>query len=149
MSSVIKTYLGLGSNLGDRRRWLKFGLDNIDGVQKVSSVYETEPIGGPEQDNFYNIVVEVDTQLEPEALLNSVLAVEQLAGRKRLVKNGPRTLDIDILLYGDQKIDEPNLIVPHPRMSERNFVIVPLLEIYPAYPLKPVPQGAVDCIGVL
>lgn len=127
----MRAFLGLGSNIGDRNAHLRKAVDDLDGVVAVSSVYETEPVGGVEQDAFHNIVVELATTLGPEALLRRCQDLEQEARRVRLVRWGPRTLDVDVLLYGDQRIDTPDLIVPHPRMTGRNFVMVPLLELDP------------------
>jgi 2-amino-4-hydroxy-6-hydroxymethyldihydropteridine diphosphokinase len=125
----------LGSNIGDRLAHLRTAVaaldDRLTTVIAVSSVYETEPVGGVEQDAFYNIVVELDTGLTAEALLHRCWELEREARRVRLVRWGPRTLDVDVLLYGDERIDSPDLIVPHPRMTERNFVMVPLLELDP------------------
>lgn len=100
-------------------------------IKKISSVYETEPVGGVVQENFYNIVVEVGTDLLPQDLLDLTQAIEDRLKRQRDVHWGPRTIDIDILLYDDMVIAEDNLTVPHPEMNNRAFVLVPLLEIEP------------------
>ncbi|MDH4277674.1 MAG: 2-amino-4-hydroxy-6-hydroxymethyldihydropteridine diphosphokinase [Acidimicrobiia bacterium] len=132
----IRAFLGLGSNVGDRLDHLRRAVGGLDdattAVVAVSSVYETEPVGGVEQDAFHNIVVEVRTELSADALLRRCWELEQRARRVRLVRWGPRTLDVDVLLYGDHQIDTPDLTVPHPRMTERNFVMVPLLELDPS-----------------
>lgn len=128
---IVRAFLGLGSNVGDRGAHLRRAVDGLDGVVAVSNVYETEPVGGVEQDTFLNIVVELETALGPEALLRRCQELEREARRVRLVRWGPRTLDVDVLLYGDRRIDTVDLIVPHPRMTERNFVMVPLLELDP------------------
>lgn len=135
-TAPVQAFLGLGSNIGDRRGHLQRAIEALNdadvGVVAVSSVYETAPVGGVEQDAFLNIVVEVETTLGPDDLLRRCHELEQAAQRVRDVRWGPRTLDVDILLYSDRRIDTPDLTVPHPRMTERNFVMVPLLELDPA-----------------
>jgi len=143
------TYLGMGSNLGNSSELLRFGVSQFYGVAAVSPVYETEPIGGPEQNAYLNIVVKLDTLLSAHGLLQECHRIEQEAGRIRTVVNGPRTLDIDILLYGDQEINEQDLIIPHPRMDKRNFVIQPLLDLYPEYIPLGKPSGEVKMLGPL
>ncbi len=128
---LVRAFLGLGSNVGDRLAHLRKAVAGLEGVIAVSTVYETEPVGGVDQDAFYNIVVELGTALSPEALLRRCQELEREARRVRHVRWGPRTLDVDVLLYGDRSIDTPDLVVPHPRMTERNFVMVPLLELDP------------------
>jgi len=130
-------YLGLGSNLGDREAALADAGEAVEarGVRMVrrSSLYMTEPVGGPPQDWFLNAVVAADTTLSPEALLAVCLEVEASQGRVRGgIKNGPRTLDADILFYGDLHRHDASLEIPHPRLHERRFVLVPLAEIAPA-----------------
>ena len=100
-------------------------------VLRTSRVYETEPVGGPPQPGFLNAVAEVETRLEPRELLDACLAVEDALGRVRAERWGPRTIDIDVLLYGEEAVDEPGLEIPHPRIHERAFVLVPLLELCP------------------
>lgn len=129
-------FLGLGSNVGDRENQLKEAirlLDEQPGIKvvKVSSFYETEPVGYVDQPDFLNLCVEIQTELSPKAVLESGLAIEQQLHRVRKERWGPRTLDIDILLYGDQIIEEEGLTIPHPRMTERAFVLIPLQEIAP------------------
>lgn len=131
-------YLGLGSNLGDRHANLAAALEALDwGDTKVvarSSIYETEPVGGPAgQPWFLNQVVAVETSLEPRALWERCSAVEAALGRAREGEErwGPRVIDVDVLLYGTERIGEPDLEIPHPRMHERAFVLVPLVEIAP------------------
>lgn len=145
------SYLALGSNIGDRSKWLRFGVSEFFGVQAVSPVYETEPVGGPSQGQYLNIVIRIDTKLSASDLLKKCHQVENDAGRQRVVVNGPRTLDVDILLYGDEKINLPELIIPHPRMDSRNFVIQPLLDIYPDYASSSSsnPEGVVKKLGPL
>lgn len=128
-------YLGLGSNLGDREAHLERGLAALRGggvfLGTVSSVYETEPVGGPPQGAYLNLVAGGETSLDPEALLRVALAAEAEAGRVRGRRNAPRTLDVDILFYGDLVRRSPELTLPHPRLPERRFVLVPLVEVAP------------------
>ncbi len=131
MAKPVQAFLGLGSNLGDRRATLIEAVGEVYEVVAVSPLYETEPVGGVEQDAFYNIVVELETTRTPLELLDLCHELEQAQGRVRDVRWGPRTLDVDVLLYADQRVDEPNLTVPHPRMVERNFVMAPLLDLAP------------------
>ncbi|MEP6791532.1 MAG: 2-amino-4-hydroxy-6-hydroxymethyldihydropteridine diphosphokinase [Ramlibacter sp.] len=128
-------YVGLGANIGDAAQALRDAMDAINAlpqtmVTKRSSLYLTAPIdaGGPD---YVNAVVELSTQLQAEELLAQLQAIENAAGRERPWRNAPRTLDLDILLYAGQRIDAPQLTVPHPRMNERAFVLVPLAEIAP------------------
>jgi 2-amino-4-hydroxy-6-hydroxymethyldihydropteridine diphosphokinase len=125
-------YLGLGSNLGDRMANLRRAVTllNREGVRAVRSsrVYETDPVGPP-QPEYLNAVIEAETALAPHDLLRACLAVEQTMGRVRAERWGPRVIDVDVLIYDDERIDEPDLIVPHPRMHERAFVLAPLLEL--------------------
>jgi len=128
-------YIGVGSNLGDRKKHIEDAIEklkNIEGVEvkRVSSIYETEPVGGPKQGKYLNGAIEIETGLGPRELLGKLQDIEKKLGRKKTVKNGPRTIDLDILLYGDNKIDEPDLKIPHPNMREREFVMKPLKEIY-------------------
>jgi 2-amino-4-hydroxy-6-hydroxymethyldihydropteridine diphosphokinase len=129
-------FLGLGSNLGDRLALLQEAVDLLDAdlrtrVDAVSSVYETDPVGGPEQEPFLNIVVRVVTRRTPLALLALANRVEAALGRTRDVRWGPRTVDIDVLLYGDRVVRHRDLQVPHPRLAERPFALVPLIEVAP------------------
>ena len=130
----MEAYLGLGSNLGDRLATLQRAVDLLAAdpgitVRRTSRVWETDPVGGPEQPDFLNIVAEIDTDLEPLDLLTAVNRVESELGRVRDVRWGPRTVDIDILLIDDLTIADDRLTVPHPRMHERAFVLMPLLEL--------------------
>jgi 2-amino-4-hydroxy-6-hydroxymethyldihydropteridine diphosphokinase len=134
--SLRRAYLGLGSNLGDRAALLQGAVDGLaatDGITvvAVSPVYETEPVGGPEQPEYLNAVVAVDTELTPRQLLDVAQRLEDTAGRVRAEHWGPRTLDVDVLLVGDEHVDEPDLVVPHPRLYERAFVMVPLADLEP------------------
>jgi len=130
----VKAYLGLGSNLGDRWAYLRQaveGLREVDASLSVSPVYETAPVGGPEQGAYLNCVVRVDTELDPFALLALARRLEAAAGRIRTVKDGPRTLDVDLLLIEGIQLTGPELTVPHPRMAERAFVLAPLEDLDP------------------
>jgi 2-amino-4-hydroxy-6-hydroxymethyldihydropteridine diphosphokinase len=132
----VKTaYLSLGSNLGDRQKALQDAIRLLEttdlSVRRVSSVYETEPRDAPDQPWFLNLVIEVETGLNPEQLLRRAVAIETELGRERTSRHGPRTIDIDILLYEDLIIDTAELVVPHPRMAERRFVLEPLAELAP------------------
>ncbi|MFC1606330.1 2-amino-4-hydroxy-6-hydroxymethyldihydropteridine diphosphokinase [Candidatus Latescibacterota bacterium] len=133
---MIKAYLGLGSNIGDRFGHLKeavFRLNASDGIKVTaySAVYETDPVGGPEQPDFLNAVVEIETTLDTGDLLDRCLETEHEMGRKREVLWGPRTIDIDVLLFGGELEMTERLTVPHPHMCERAFVLVPLADIAP------------------
>lgn len=129
---VRRAFLALGSNLGDRRAYLRAGVAALPDVVAVSSVFETEPVGGPEgQGAFLNCVVELSTAKSPRELLAAGQAAEAAAKRERKVRWGPRTLDVDVLLVGDLRVDDADLVVPHPRMWERGFVLVPLAELAP------------------
>jgi 2-amino-4-hydroxy-6-hydroxymethyldihydropteridine diphosphokinase len=128
-------YLALGSNLGDRLATLQRAVDLLDAhpgiaVRRSSRVYETEPVGPPQPD-YLNAVIEVRTALGPRELLEACLDVEAELGRVRGERWGPRTLDVDVLTYEDRRMAEPDLVLPHPRMHERAFVLVPLLELDP------------------
>ena len=132
----IVCYLGLGSNLGDRAAQLAEALRRLDRhpqlqVLKASSVYETDPVGPQDQPDFLNLVAQLAVHCTPEELLQMVQRVEQQMGRVRQRRWGQRNIDIDILLFGDQTIDTPELQVPHPALKERQFVLVPLAEITP------------------
>jgi 2-amino-4-hydroxy-6-hydroxymethyldihydropteridine diphosphokinase len=136
---VRRAYLGIGSNLGDRAAFLQGAVDGLgaaDGVAvvAVSRVYETVPVGGPPQPDYLNAVVAVDTTLPPRGLLELARRLENAAGRERRERWGPRTLDIDVLIVGDERIDEPDLIVPHPRLRDRHFVLLPLRDLDPDRP---------------
>ena len=129
-------YIGLGSNLGDRERTLRNALEKLDEradveVVQVSEFRETEPVGGPPQGNFVNGAAELRTTLEPGELVEVLHEVEAEFGRTREVRWGPRTLDMDLLLYEDRHIDTPDLKVPHPRLHKRRFVLEPLWDLCP------------------
>jgi 2-amino-4-hydroxy-6-hydroxymethyldihydropteridine diphosphokinase len=130
-------FIALGSNLGDPESKVRLGfaaLAELPQVQLVaaSSLYRSAPVGHADQPDFVNAVVQLSTGLAPQALLAALLAVEQCFGRERTFRNAPRTLDLDLLLYDAQTIAEPGLVLPHPRMHERAFVLAPLVEIAPA-----------------
>ena len=127
-------YLSLGSNVGDRAANLNTAIGRLDSLGKViavSSFYETEPVEFTAQPWFLNCAVELDTEKMPKQLLAAILAIEMQMGRRRAQKKGPRTLDIDILLFGDSIIKTKGLTIPHPAMQERRFVLEPLAEIAP------------------
>jgi 2-amino-4-hydroxy-6-hydroxymethyldihydropteridine diphosphokinase len=127
----MRTFLSLGSNLGDRRQILREAVDSLPDVVAVSSVYETEPVGGPEQGAYLNLVAELDTELTPTVLLSVCHRIESSANRVRGVHWGPRTLDIDILWMDGVELDSERLTLPHPRWKQRRFVLVPLRELAP------------------
>ena len=129
-------YLSLGSNIGDRLEMLKEAvrlLKEHEGltVTRVSSVYETDPVGFTEQEAFLNMAIEVKSDLPPQNILGVCMEIEQYLGRIREFRWGPRNIDLDILLYNEENVVSENLIIPHPRMHERGFVLVPLLELVP------------------
>jgi 2-amino-4-hydroxy-6-hydroxymethyldihydropteridine diphosphokinase len=129
----VEAFLSLGSNMGDRLGYLAHAVQALRGVDpdlRVSPVYESAPLGGPEgQGRYLNCVVRLEASLSARQLLEVAHALEELAGRVRTVRNGPRTLDVDVLVVGDLQISEPDLVVPHPRMSERAFVLAPLEDL--------------------
>jgi len=132
----IVAFLGLGSNTGSREEHLAKGIALLAGslqVVETSSIYETEPWGFAEQPPFLNMVCRVRTEMPPEELLLLCQGVELQVGRRPTFRYGPRVLDVDILAYGDQVIETPGLVVPHPRLHERAFVLVPLAEIAPEW----------------
>lgn len=139
----MRAFLGLGANLGDRMATLAGAVAALEDVVAVSPVYETDPVGGPEQDPYLNLVVALDTRRSPRQLLEVARRLEAAAGRTRTVRWGPRTLDVDVLLVGDLTVDEPDLTVPHPRMWERRFVLAPLADVAPDL----VPAAALDAAG--
>ena len=128
-------YLGLGSNLGDREMNIREAVERLDAhgvkILILSEIIQTHPVGGPPQDLFLNAVAKAETLLSPQDLLQICLKIEAGLGRIRSVPKGPRTIDIDILLYDDWLINTPKLVIPHPRMKEREFVMGPLREISP------------------
>ncbi len=130
-------YLSLGSNEGDRLQWLEKAIALISAtcgtMQKRSAIYETAAWGITDQPDFLNMVITLETALSPTELLGAILQVETTLGRHRTVKWGPRIIDIDILLYDDVTMDMPGLIIPHPFMQDRRFILIPLAEMAPQY----------------
>ncbi|MFB5284844.1 2-amino-4-hydroxy-6-hydroxymethyldihydropteridine diphosphokinase [Peribacillus sp. Hz7] len=145
-------YLSIGSNIGNRLATFHEALRLLDSNKLVkvvssSSLYETDPVGYTDQDCFLNAVIKVFTSLSPEELLQTCLSIETKLGRKREIRWGPRTLDLDILLYNQENIETESLSVPHPRMQERAFVIVPLLELDPDIKLPNVNASLNDILN--
>jgi len=134
-SSMVTCYLGIGSNIGDRRRYISLAIKKLKGLKntriiKVSRLYETEPFGGPcGQRRYLNAAVRIKTSVTPPALLRKIKEIENLLGRNRSRRWGPRRIDLDILFYGDRNIDSSVLKVPHPGVFRRGFVMRPLMEV--------------------
>jgi len=129
---AVRTFLSLGSNLGDRRRFLSDAVDSLPDVVAVSPVYETDPVGGPGgQGPYLNVVVELHTPIAPRALLSICHRIEANAQRVREQRWGPRTLDVDIIWMDGVEMDDPALTIPHPRWRERRFVLAPLRDLAP------------------
>ncbi|MEJ2213718.1 MAG: 2-amino-4-hydroxy-6-hydroxymethyldihydropteridine diphosphokinase, partial [Gammaproteobacteria bacterium] len=133
-SEVKQVFIGLGSNLDNPASQLQKAIQTLETTEKLSlvkasSLYKTAPVGPPGQPDYINAVVEIHTSMQPLELLSRLQSIENLQGRVRQQHWGARTLDLDILLYQGQQIREPDLVVPHPRIAERNFVLIPLLEI--------------------
>jgi len=126
-----RAFLSLGSNMGDSWTLLQEAVASLDSVVAVSPVYRTEPVGGPEQEPFLNIIVELDTSLTPRELLGVCHRLESAANRVRTERWGPRTLDVDIIWIDGVEMDEPDLQIPHPRMRRRRFVMAPLADLAP------------------
>ena len=129
-----KAYLGIGTNIGDRYNNIMNAIDSLKHlpltqVVAISDVYETEPWGYEQQDDFLNVCVEIETELSPKTILGACLGIEAAFGRERPFKNAPRIIDIDLLVYEGVKSDDPELTLPHPRIQERAFVLVPLRDI--------------------
>ena len=136
-TSPITAYIGLGSNLEDPVDQVRRALDELDQIPHThlitaSSLYRSDPVGPPGQPDYINAVAEIETSLDPIPLLRELQAIEQAHERVRIVRWGPRTLDLDLLLYADQEINDPDLIVPHVMLPERGFVLYPLQEIAPS-----------------
>jgi 2-amino-4-hydroxy-6-hydroxymethyldihydropteridine diphosphokinase len=128
---VTLAYVGIGANLGDREATIENAIALLPGVVAVSELRETEPVGVVDQPPFLNGAVALETGLSPRELLDTLLAVERVLGRERRERWGPRTIDLDLLLYGGEALDEPGLTVPHPRLHERRFVLEPLHDLDP------------------
>ena len=126
-----RAFLGLGSNLGERLTYLRNAVQALPDLAQVSSLYETDPIGGPEQGAFLNLVAELHTDLTPRQLLELCRTLEAAAERERIERWGPRTLDVDVVYVDGEVVNEPDLIVPHPRWRDRAFVMIPLGELAP------------------
>jgi 2-amino-4-hydroxy-6-hydroxymethyldihydropteridine diphosphokinase len=126
-------YLSLGSNVGDRKAHFEAAIPLLAGGDRyrLSHVYETEPVGGVAQENFWNMAIELETNASPHALIGRARRAEEARHRTRESRWGPRTLDVDVLLVGDEVSDDPEILVPHPRLFERAFVLVPLRELAP------------------
>lgn len=136
-STAVRAYIGLGANLGDACATVNAAIAALDTLPETrlvarSACYRSAPVGYLDQPDFVNAVAAIDTQLAPEVLLDALLALEAACGRVRSFANAPRTLDLDLLLYGDATLATPRLTVPHPRMAGRGFVLVPLAEIAPS-----------------
>lgn len=134
--SAVTAYVALGSNLENPSRQLRSGLEALAALPgtrltRVSSLYRSAPVGYADQPDFVNAVAAIETSLSPRELLDALLAIERRHGRVRDFPNAPRTLDLDIVAYGDRVVEEPGLAIPHPRMQERAFVVIPLAEIAP------------------
>ena len=141
---MTRAYVGLGSNLGDREGTIRAAAERL-GPHRLSPIVETEPWGYADQPRFLNAVAELETDLTPRGLLDRLLAIERELGRVRAgPRYGPRTIDLDLLLYGDETVDEPGLTVPHPRLAERLFVLEPLFGLDPG--LFVPGRGAVDAL---
>ena len=128
---MTRAYVGVGANLGDRRATIEAAVAALPGVVAVSELRETAPVGVVDQPAFLNGAVALETELSPRDLLETLLEVERSLGRERGERWGPRTIDLDLLLYGGETLDEPGLTVPHPRLHERRFALEPLAELDP------------------
>ena len=134
----VRAAIALGSNLDGPEAHVTRGFDEIAALPGTrllarSSLHRTKPVGYADQPDFINACALVETSLAPRALLEGLLAIEQAHGRERGIPNGPRTLDLDIVLYGDRVVDEPDLVIPHPRAHQRDFVLKPLREVWPDF----------------
>ncbi|WP_088043563.1 2-amino-4-hydroxy-6-hydroxymethyldihydropteridine diphosphokinase [Bacillus sp. EAC] len=136
-----EAYISLGTNIGDREAYLKNAIQELGQqsdihLEQISSIYETDPVGYLDQDPFLNLVLKISTNLTPLQLLEVTQGIEQFLGRKRELRWGPRTIDLDILLYNQENIEVEHLRIPHPRMFERSFVLIPLKEINQSYQVE-------------
>jgi len=137
--TAVRAAIALGSNLDDPEAHVKRGFDDLAALPKTrvvarSKLYRTSPVGYLDQPDFINACALVETELAPRPLLDALLEIERRHGRKREIPNGPRTLDLDIILYGDRVVNEPGLVIPHPRAHEREFVLKPLMDVWPDAP---------------
>lgn len=133
---MTRVFLGLGSNIGDREKHIYeaiFFITEVSSSIKVSHLYLTEPVGSIKQEWFLNCALEIDTSITPERLLSLVKSIERKIGRKKTVKNGPRIIDVDILFYGDMVVNTKTLVIPHPLIQERLFVLQPLMDLDPFF----------------
>ena len=128
---MTRAYVGIGANLGDRESTIRAAIAALPGVVAVSELRETDPVGVVDQPRFLNGAAQLDTDLSARQLLDALLAIERELGRERRERWGPRTIDLDLLLYGSDAVDEPGLTVPHPLLHERRFVLEPLNELDP------------------
>jgi 2-amino-4-hydroxy-6-hydroxymethyldihydropteridine diphosphokinase len=143
---MARVFLGLGSNIGDKQQHIRKAISLISELgtlHKISHLYLTEPVGGIKQEWFLNCAVEIETSLHPEKLLSLVKSIERKLGRKKTVKNGPRSIDIDILFYGDFLVNTKNLVIPHPLIQERRFVLQPLMDLDPFF-IHPVLKNTIQ-----
>jgi len=134
--TAVRAAIALGSNLDDPEAHVRRGFEDLAALPKTrvlakSKLYRTKPVGYLDQPDFVNACALVETELAPRPLLDALLDIERRHGRKREIPNGPRTLDLDIILYDDRKVDEPGLTIPHPRARERDFVVRPLKDVWP------------------
>lgn len=148
---MTRAAVALGSNLGDPQSQVRRGLDALAALPRTrllaaSRLHRTAPVGYADQPDFVNACALLETALPPRALLDALLAIERRHGRVRDIPNGPRTLDLDIVLYGERVVDEPGLAIPHPRAHERAFVLEPLLEVWPDAVI-PGRGPAADCLA--
>jgi 2-amino-4-hydroxy-6-hydroxymethyldihydropteridine diphosphokinase len=133
-ANMYDVVIGMGSNLGDRHGYLEAAAERAREIGRIvatSPVYETAPVGGPPQGDYLNLAVRIETPLEPRALLEALLGIERSLGRKRLERWAARTIDLDVLWIRDVVVDEPGLRVPHPRLTERAFALLPLVDVAP------------------